>query len=97
MRRLVAELEPNDYVFGARTRKTTRNLLSGFVENSAGNFRPRSDRMRATWLVTHLTAGTNMAALMRAAGVEKFENLARYLAYVPELGLSVPLCAGASA
>jgi hypothetical protein len=40
--------------------------------------------MRATWL-THLANRTDMRALMRAGGVEKFENLARLLKFVPEL------------
>ena len=51
----------------------------------SGTMRPRSDRMRATWVVRHLRAGTPIKELMRAAGISKFENLARSLEYVPDL------------
>lgn len=82
---VVAPLSSDDLVFGAPTRRTTRNVLSGFVASSSGTFRPRSDRMRATWIVHHLRAGTPIKELTRAAGITKFENLARYLEYVPDL------------
>lgn len=78
-------LDPAALVFGPATRKSTRNVLSGFVETTSGSVRPRSDRMRATWLVTQLRARTDIRALMRAAGISKFENLAEYLKFTPEL------------
>ncbi len=74
-----------DLVFGLPTRKTTRNVLSGFVENTSGSLRPRSDRMRATWIVTQLRARTDIRALMQAAGITKFENLIYYIQFIPEL------------
>lgn len=85
MRRALVGLNDTDPVFGMPGRTTYKNLLSGFVENTVGQDRPRSDRLRATWIVTHLRARTDMRALMEAAAVSKFENLARYLQFVPEL------------
>ena len=79
------DLHDDDLAFGISSRSSHRNLLSSFVSKSTGLERPRSDRLRATWLVKHLAAGTPMKALMQAAGVQKFENLARYLQYIPEL------------
>lgn len=84
LRRVIENLEPDEYVFGDRTRVTTRNLLSSFVDNTAGHFRPRSDRLRATWIVNHLCNGIDLRTLMKAAGITKFLNLHRYLEYVPE-------------
>ena len=75
------EAEP---VWGNPGRMQSRNMLSGFTAQSDGN-PPRSDRLRATWLVTHLAAGTPMKELLRASGVEKFENLTRYLEHIPGL------------
>ncbi|WP_111720312.1 tyrosine-type recombinase/integrase [Homoserinimonas sp. OAct 916] len=80
------DVSDDDSVFGRPVRKQSKNLLSGFVETTTGDLKPRSDRLRATWLVTHLRAGTPMKALMAAAGIAKFENLSRYLSYVPTLG-----------
>ncbi|MFP7761840.1 tyrosine-type recombinase/integrase [Marisediminicola sp. LYQ85] len=79
------DMEPDAPVFGTRNRNSHKNLLSRFTEKTSGPIRPRSDQLRATWIVKHLTAGTPMKELMRAAGVEKFENLARHLQYVPSL------------
>ncbi|PWC06566.1 hypothetical protein DF223_10715 [Mycetocola zhujimingii] len=81
----VEGVDPSDVVFGMPDRSTYRNLVSSFVSTTSGELRPRSDKLRATWLVKHLRWGTPMKALMKAAGISKFENLARYLAYVPEL------------
>ena len=44
--------------------------------------------MRNTWIITHLIAGTNMRALMTAAGVTKFEHLDQLVAHVPALDAS---------
>lgn len=85
LRQAVTGLEAGDFLFGSADRTSYKNLVSNFVANSTGRERPRTDRMRATWIVTHLRARTDMRALMEAAGVSKFENLSRYLEFVPEL------------
>ncbi len=81
----IRALDPRALVFVEQSRISHRNTLSRFAEHTSGTIKPRSDRLRATWIVCHLQAGTPMKALMAAAGVEKFENLARYLKYIPEL------------
>lgn len=59
------------------------NLVSNFVNRSKATVvRPQAQRMRTTWLVTHLTAGTPLAALVSAAGVESLAGLGRYLRFV---------------
>ncbi len=79
---------PGDYVFGRKSRTNYPNIVNAFV---AGSRRvpdaplPQSNRLRNTWLITHLAAKTDLRALMRAAGIAKFENLARLLAHIPEL------------
>jgi integrase len=88
--RVAIEHIPDDdhYVFRAPKRGVSKNLVTGFVSycnRNPGTPAPRTNRLRATWLVTHLAARTDMRALMRAAAVEKFENLARLLRHVPEL------------
>jgi hypothetical protein len=44
--------------------------------------------MRNTWLITHLTARTDLRTLMTAAGVTKFDNLDLLTAHVPALELA---------
>lgn len=77
---------PDDaYVFGGKPNKPLKNALSTHAKQSNGEFAPRSDRLRATWLVTQLAAATPMKALMTAAGLQKFENLSAYLDFLPAL------------
>jgi integrase len=85
LRQTVEGLASDDFLFGTADRTTYRNLIPNFVGRSIGDIRPQSNRLRATWVVTHLRMRSDMRALMEAAGVSKFENLARYLQYVPEL------------
>jgi integrase len=85
LRQTVEGLAHDDFLFGTANRTLYKNLLSNFVSRSIGDIRPRSNRLRATWVVTHLRMRSDMRALMEAAGVSKFENLARYLQFVPEL------------
>ncbi|MFK4729517.1 hypothetical protein ROT00_07510 [Agromyces mediolanus] len=60
------------------------NIVTNFVARSDGiGLKPQSPRLRATWLVTLLTAGTPPQALLDAAGVASLEALTRFLAYVP--------------
>ncbi len=84
----LAGRQPGDFVFGNPARQGSHNVVNEFIQRvgySAKMPAPQTNRMRATWLVTHLANRTDMRALMRAGGVEKFENLARLLKYVPEL------------
>jgi len=71
-------------VWGPTNTIRASNLLSNFTQYTVG-LRPRSDRLRATWIVTHLRAGTRIKELTCALGVEKFEHLPRYLEHVHTL------------
>jgi integrase len=82
------DLSDDDFVFGDPRRHGTRNVVNEFIQRvgrSPKTPAPQTNRMRATRLVTHLANRTDMRALMRAGGVEKFENLAKLLRFVPEL------------
>lgn len=72
-------------MFRADRTKTHRHLVSNFVDKTIpSTVRASSQRMRATWLVTHMVAGVRADVLLRAAGVESLESLTRYLAYMPQ-------------
>jgi hypothetical protein len=76
---------PDAHILGGRTTPLDVTNLSSLVVRSKGNERPYPDRLRATWIVTHLSAATPMRALMTASGYRTFQNLAKYLAHVPAL------------
>lgn len=80
-------MRPDMWLFSpGRQSASPKNLISHFIARS--NDTPvhvHSQRLRSTWLVGHLTAGTPTPALMRAAGLESLEPLSRYLPFVPEI------------
>lgn len=55
------------------------NLITDFVSRSHKRVNLQARRMRATWLVHHLSAGTPVTSLMRAAGLQSIEALDRLL------------------
>ncbi|GAB2654434.1 hypothetical protein GCM10027169_18420 [Gordonia jinhuaensis] len=79
-----ASMRPDIHIFRPRARRTPR-LVSHFTATCNGDVVPNTRRMRATWLIGHLTAGVPIRALMEAAGVESLNTLTRYLVHVPGL------------
>jgi integrase len=76
------ELPLDSFAFRPSHTVNYPNLVSNFVDRSkVAEVRPQTQRLRATWLVNHLTAGTSVISLMAAAGVESLEALTRYLAF----------------
>lgn len=80
-----AAMRPDLYVFGGPRRKVShKNTVSNFVRaTNIGRVQPSLQRMRVTWIVGHLVAGSPVKALMQAAGVDSLEALNRYLRFVP--------------
>ena len=78
--------DPDGYLFRPSRTDSTRNVIANFVDSCSG-VAPRASlqRLRATWLVHHLTAATPPEALLRAAGLDSLEALTRYVRYVPGL------------
>ncbi|MGV2984406.1 hypothetical protein ACNPNP_11955 [Microbacterium sp. AGC85] len=62
----------------------SKNTVTNFVASCAdAGIRPSVQRMRATWLVEHLTAGTPMQDLLAAAGLQSMDALVRYERFLP--------------
>jgi integrase len=79
-------LAPDRYAFRENRTGYFPNLISNFVRRSQWTLvLPQSQRMRATWIVHHLSVGTPVVPLMRAAGVESLEAFTRYVRFVPEI------------
>jgi hypothetical protein len=73
-----------DWLVTPGRRSTDGRLVANLIRNChPATPRPDLQRMRSTWIVRHLTAGTLPAALVPAAGVDGLFSLARYLVYVP--------------
>ncbi|MBF0671356.1 MAG: hypothetical protein IR160_02080 [Salinibacterium sp.] len=78
----VAEREPSDFVWGAAQRRVRPNQISEFIHAATAGA-PASQRLRATWIVTHLGLGTPLTVLFRAGGIAQLDNLDQYLVHVP--------------
>lgn len=79
-------VEPGQYLIRPERGSNPKNLISNIVDRGvASELGPQTQRMRATWLVRHLSAGTPVAALMEAAGLESLKALTRYLPFMEPL------------
>ncbi len=65
--------------------KNTASKLAQAAEFDQGRIRLNASRMRSTWLVAHLSAGTPMRELIEAAGVKGFGSFDDLLPFVPAL------------
>ena len=74
----------DEFLVGGRS--TARNRAGQLAASLVvGNGHPRfsASRLRSTWLVTHLSAGTRLPELARAAGLTGVTVLSDLLRYVP--------------
>lgn len=61
-----------------------KNMVTNFVATSLPDgVPPTVQRMRATWLVEHLSTGTPMQDLLAAAGLKSMDALVRYERFLP--------------
>lgn len=70
------------WAFRVDQRGDNINLVTDFVSRTAPPLEVQTRRMRATWLVSHLEAGTPLKSLLRVAGLKSAEALDRILPFV---------------
>lgn len=75
LRRHVEALGPDDFLF-PRT-QNFKGVISDWVK--AQKAAPEPQRLRATFVLEHLKAGTDPESLLRWTGIERGETLANYL------------------
>lgn len=77
-------LNSEQFVFRPRRTSQDSNSIGNFVDRTRpGTVKATAQRMRVTWIVTHLAAGTPLKPLIVAAGVDSLEALTRYLKFIP--------------
>jgi len=76
----------DEFLVGGRsTARGRAGSLAASLVVANGTPKFSSSRLRSTWLVTHLTMGTRMPELARAAGMQGITVLSDLLAFVPPL------------
>lgn len=84
LRESVAEADKDmPFVLSSRGKFRYANAIPDFLYSCAGHgLRPHCQRLRSTWVVSHLNARTPINLLLEAAGVTEISTLGRYLKYV---------------
>lgn len=59
-----------------------RGAMRTVLDGSKGEAKPSPARLRVTWLVAHLEAGTPVTALLQASGMTSIDSLRRALSHV---------------
>ena len=78
-----AELGPETFLFRPNHVAHYPNLISNFIsKGQPSEYAPQTQRLRATWIVRHLNAGSPMAPLMAAAGIDSLEAFTRFMQFV---------------
>lgn len=79
-------LGPDRFAFRENHAANYPNLIANFIDRSqVVGVKPKSQRLRATWIVRHLDAATPVVPLMQAAGIESLEAMTRYVRFVREV------------
>lgn len=81
--RRAGELAPDAYLFIPARTGAGKNLISNFVARGGGVIHVQTQRLRSTWIVTHMAACSPLRELVAAAGVDSLEAFTRYLPFVP--------------
>ncbi|SFA86820.1 hypothetical protein SAMN05192575_101928 [Nocardioides alpinus] len=81
-----AAWKPDMFLFRPTRKVRTSKVLSDMLHKAPNKpFPVNVQRLRATWIVTHLSAQTPVQALMDAAGIETLGALGRFYDYVPPM------------
>jgi len=76
-------IEPGRPLFRPDRGSGNKNFVGQFIHASNGaGLKPSIQRLRVTWIVRHLDAGTPVVPFLDAAGVERLGALTRYLRFV---------------
>jgi len=86
LRALLADAEPDRRVIGSQaSHKNAVNEAVARVQVAEGGPALETGRLRNTWLLGHLAAGTDVKALMQAAGLKSMTPISDFAAFLPDL------------
>jgi len=86
------EIAPSGLLI-APTARDRKGAMRSVLGSSVGEAKPTPARLRVTWLVAHLEAGTPLAALLPASGMTSTDSLRRAMSYVRPMSTEHSLAA----
>jgi hypothetical protein len=78
----LSEIPADSWVFRSGRKGSTPGQITDFLTRSRSPLDVRPVRMRATWLVEHLTHGTPAEEVLRISGLQNFAALDRHMPFV---------------
>ena len=88
LRRILADLKPNDWLFRPGRISATSGQVTDFLLRARTDLDVRPSRMRATWLVEHLRDGTPPQEFLQISGLKNLAALDKLAAFVPRTSVS---------
>lgn len=79
------------FVFREARTSENHNAITDFVARSVAPITIQARRMRSTWLVHHVNAGTPIPIFLEAAGIQSLEALDRFLVFADTPSRAVTL------
>ncbi len=81
-RTVIANATEPDAFLVAPNATNRKGAMQHLLRATAGHLKPTPARLRMTWLVAHLEAGTPLAALLPASGMTSTDSLRRAMSFV---------------
>ena len=79
-----AAMRPDQWLFRPNRSSCDGNQLANFLRKCSDHpFQISVQRLRSTWIVTQLAAGTPVQAVLDASGIETIGALGRYMDHIP--------------
>ncbi|KQW06440.1 hypothetical protein ASC66_08105 [Leifsonia sp. Root4] len=89
IRRILGEVDQGDWLFRPGRSSTGVGQIADFFQRAPTSLDVRPLRMRTTWLLHHLLAGTPPLELLRISGLQNFAALDKIAVFIPS-GASTP-------
>jgi integrase len=86
LRRILPDLSMSDWIFRPGRQSAADGQITDFLLRSRTELDVRPSRMRATWLLEHLTGGTPPEELLRISGLKNYAALDKIRLFTPTPG-----------
>ena len=86
LRRILADLNPNDWLFRCGRASASSGQITDFLLRARTELDVRPSRMRTTWLLEHLALGTPPQELLRISGLKNLAALDKISIFDPKTG-----------
>jgi integrase len=90
LRRILEDLQPDDWLFRPGRLSATSGQVTDFLLRARTDLDVRPSRMRATWLLDHLLSGTSPQELLRISGLKNLAALDKLATFTPRTGVTLP-------